>query len=93
MATPIKPKEAHASGRRIEILAHMSQFKNPFMLCCFRWNRCFSTPDKVVRYANRTKKVTLASSPRRTASHKKGGRLPPFSIVFGQRSVGFVQLQ
>ena len=48
---------------------------------------------QIVRYANRTKKVTLASSPRRTASHKKGGRLPPLSIVFGQRSVGFDQLQ
>ena len=70
--------EAHASGRRIEILAHMSQFKNPFMFCCFRWNRCFSTPDKVVRYANRTKKVTLASSPRRTAV-KKGGKSPLFN--------------
>jgi hypothetical protein len=79
MTSPIKLREAQASGRRMEISVNLSQFKNQFMLSCFRWNRCFSTPDKIVRYAIRTKKVTLAPDTGPGYElQKKGGTCPPF---------------
>lgn len=89
MTSPITHREAQASGRRMEISVHLSQFKNQFMLSCFRWNRCFSTPDKIVRYAIRTKKVTLAPDTGPGYELQKRGALAPLFNRFWAAISGF----